>query len=192
MFFLLFAISIWLFMYVFSRGFYPRLSFFFSRAIRLPALLSLAAPSTSPWQRVSVAFLPFFARGVGGLPLRWRCLASLLLSLSLSSAAPIRPRVRHIVYCPEWYSGISAVPPRPLGLNADVTLQRVLGCLPSVIILFGFLVGIVFYNKRRHPCHRSSSSISPASYAVSFLSFQGNSIARLLFYIMHKTHGLTP
>lgn len=32
----------------------------------------------------------------------------------------LRPRVHHIVYYPECYSGISAVPPRPLGLNADV------------------------------------------------------------------------
>ena len=27
----------------------------------------------------------------------------------------LRPRVRHVVYCPEWYSGISVVPPRPRG-----------------------------------------------------------------------------
>ena len=49
-----------------------------------------------------------WARAYGGLALAWR-------PPPLSpSAAPIRPRVRHVVYCPEWYSGISAVPPRPL------------------------------------------------------------------------------
>lgn len=49
------------------------------------------------------------ARGVGGLPLRW---------LSLRSCR-VRPRVRHIVYCPECHSGISAVPPRPLRAQCD-------------------------------------------------------------------------
>ena len=50
-----------------------------------------------------------------------------------SACGQIRPRVRHIVYCPEWHSGISAVPPRLLGLNADVALRRV------VILVFIYL-----------------------------------------------------
>ena len=55
--------------------------------------------------------ISFWARRIGGLASRVRPLR-----------ATIRPRVRHIVYCPECHSGISAMPPRParFGLNADV------------------------------------------------------------------------
>ena len=52
------------------------------------------------------SFFCFFvcARGVGGLPLRH----------PFSTTGRVRPRVRHVVYCPECHSGLSAAPPRPL------------------------------------------------------------------------------
>ena len=66
----------------------------------------------------------------------------------LPSAAPVRPRVRHVVYCPECHSDISAEQSRPRGLNADVahaaarmsipadSIRLSQGCLPAVLFRF--------------------------------------------------------
>ena len=57
---------------------------------------------------------------------RWfsSCILATLLS---PLAAFIRPRVRHVVYCPKCHLGISAAPPRPRALNAGVAHSHLAG-----------------------------------------------------------------
>ncbi|MBQ7382624.1 MAG: hypothetical protein IJV61_06365 [Paludibacteraceae bacterium] len=79
---------------------------------------------------------PFFpvARDIGGLVPRRRCIPNTLRCASSYLATLerlLRPRVHHIVYYPECYSGISAMPSRPLGLNAAVA-HAVLPCRLAV------------------------------------------------------------
>lgn len=108
MIFLLFAISIWL-LSSFSGSSNEPLFY------RLPLLVrSLDYAYASPF---------FFGSDIGGLVPRRRCIPNTLRCASSYLAALerlLRPRVHHIVYYPECYSGISAMPSRPLGLNAGV------------------------------------------------------------------------
>ena len=80
-FFLLFAISICLFLrlYVHSAGFYP--AFYFVRCTGYYPAFSvhfsrhfMPAIVFIPFRRIIFAALPLMARGVGGLPLRWHSL----------------------------------------------------------------------------------------------------------------------
>ena len=87
---------------------------------RSPKLLFLdfLFPLSSYFPRIVSA--AFCGSDIGGLVPRRPFSTTGLSSYLAPLERLLRPRVHHIVYYPECYSGISAVPSRPLGLNADV------------------------------------------------------------------------